>query len=197
MRRRLLFCAALAPLVGCQTDNIYIVTSTRNAVEISAAADTSQTASIGHKRLEGVLMPARRSDGTVRDQAYSVLATYRFHQGSLLLANVGRLRIRQTFAVGKAAREKLAAASVAKLFSGEPSQKACPALEGSDEPVRKIDAALRAAKPEERKALLTRIQRELQLPTDLDADETVFALEPLRCTPEDVARLNAVAGELR
>ena len=89
--------------LGCAKDAVVFSTSTRLGIELNTTEAGQQGVRIGYKRSEGVTMPQRKEDGTVREEAYPVFAAFRFDTGSVLLAGLGATKIDQRFATGEAA----------------------------------------------------------------------------------------------
>lgn len=110
---RLALClAAVAGLLagGCANRAVIFATTTRTAVEISAAEGGQQGVHVGFDRFEGVMMPlvhTNHGGQTVTlAQAYPVYAEYEYATGGLTPAsatNGSALVLRQVFATGRAA----------------------------------------------------------------------------------------------
>lgn len=115
-------------LSGCAKDAVIFSTSTRLGIELNTTEGGQQGVRIGYKRSEGVTMPQRKEDGTLRDEAYPVFAAFRFDTGSVLLAGLGTTEIDQRFATGDAANaatsseSALSAMLAAKYVSTEASE---------------------------------------------------------------------------
>jgi len=119
MKRLLILSIVLAVVVttGCQ-NTLYFATGTQFGIEINAAEGGRQTAKIGYHRMEGVVMPLRRTDeqaeegGKLKPAAYPVLSIFDLESGTLLLAGLGTTKVRQVFATGRAAVQEKSVESV-------------------------------------------------------------------------------------
>ncbi len=100
---------------GCAPSAIVFATSTMAGIELAPAEAGQQTAHIGYKRAEAVIMPTRNKKGELLSEAYPVSSAYRFETGRILLDGLGTTRIHQVFATGKAA-EKNAGTAVREAF---------------------------------------------------------------------------------
>lgn len=125
MNRLALILGALlvAPLLtGCASDAVVFVTATNLGVEISGGQGPGG-AKVGYQRSEYVSMPLaveeqQGADGETSEtlrEAFPVLAMFEMSTGRLVIDG-GALRVRQTFATGKAARMTTSVEAVGKAF---------------------------------------------------------------------------------
>jgi hypothetical protein len=124
-------------LLSACKNSVLFTTSTMLGVELNALEGGEQSVKVGYQRAEGVMMPVRKKDGKIMEEAYPVISLYDMDTGSLLLRALTTTRVKQVFATGRAAVKPTAAGAALKAFQ---------ALEGELLPKDLIDPAARLIK---------------------------------------------------
>ncbi len=110
---------------GC-ADAVIFSTSNLVGIEVDPVENGQQNATVALQTADGVAMPACKDTGAggwpkpcgeLLPKAYSVLAVSYVSTGSLLLAGLSNVSIKQVFATGKAATTDDSVAAVAATFT--------------------------------------------------------------------------------
>ncbi|MFM8419388.1 MAG: hypothetical protein ACKOEQ_04590, partial [Verrucomicrobiota bacterium] len=111
-------------MAGCASNVVILSTATRTGVEINATEAAQQGAHVGIERFEGVIMPIVATNKTGETiflaEAYPIYSRYYFHSGGLVAKLTGKddrgLILKQSFATGRAATNKLVRSEVDRDF---------------------------------------------------------------------------------
>lgn len=111
-------------LPSCQ-NAIVFTTSTQTGIELNAGEGGRETVKVGYDRFEGVIMPLRKKNGQIIDEAYPIYSRYEFKTGPLLLSAVTTTHVSHVFATGEAALQTNAHRTVDRVFrmKGESASK--------------------------------------------------------------------------
>lgn len=115
MRKLSLLLVLLLCFTAC-TKSLIFATGTMVGIDVKTVEGGQQTANVGYERIEGAVMPVRKSDGELRQEAYSTLSIFDMDTGSLFTGAFTTTQIRQVFATGKAAQDASAVKAVVSAY---------------------------------------------------------------------------------